>query len=216
MIISEQNFRIVLDTVWNMFVKSVNMINVLDSIGLDINMNKESATNVSKCTGMYQLYSIQDLAAVTLIKLVGIDSNLSSSDKQKTVLEEFDQFFYDLQTQFYDSDCFPEEAYPELLKILTASGSVKLPWIKDQNGHSIGGAYWNETLFGKWDEQKTLGMLQDEGLAHYEVKLSRKGSITIWAHSEKEAHAISNCLKDNEIEAYVTFDAASVTDVYEI
>lgn len=213
--ISEQNFKIVLDTVWNMFVKSVNMINTLESIGLDVNAEPKNIANISGCTGMHELYSIQDLAAMTIIKIVGLNIELPGSNERTTILEELDQFFYDLHTKFTDSSSFPKEAYSRLLEILTVSGGVKLPWTKDMNGHSIEGAYWNEKLFGKFDRQKTQKMLQEEGLAQYETKISHTGGVTIWAHSDKEAMVIGNNLTDDEIEMCVTFDCISATDAYE-
>lgn len=214
--ISEQNFKIVLDTVWNMFVKSVNMTNVLESIGLDINMEEKNISNVSGCTGMHELYSIRDLAAVTILKIVGLNTELPGSNERTTILEELDQFFYDLCVTFTDSSRFPKEVYSRLLEILTVSGGIKLPWKKDMNGHNIEGAYWNEKLFGKFDKQKTQKMLREEGLAKYETKIFHTGGVIIWAHSNKEAMVIGNNLTDDEIEMYVSFDRISATDAYEV
>lgn len=83
-------------------------------------------------------------------------------------------------------------------------------WKTKTNGSFIGGAFWDETEFGKFNEQ-SLRELQDEGMHHYNVLMTKDGELAIWAHDEAEAKRIGERLTLSEINTYGYFDLPYVT-----
>lgn len=134
--ISEQNFKAILDALWVPFAKSIDLVSSLESIGLEVTRPADPAVD-----GFSNLYTIQDTAAKAILKFFDIDSERLSSDegtpyasvKSQTVLENLDQFLFDVYTECPDYENFPEKYYPKLLRILTVSCGAKLPWVETEH-----------------------------------------------------------------------------------
>lgn len=120
--LSEQNFRQILDTLWFGFSRTRKMVDDLETVGLDVNPDSRFGA----------LYAIQEKTSVTILNLLGIDRELSKAEEQQTVLEKLDQFLTDLYTEYPDDEKFPDKQYEKLVKLLKESGNATFPW-EEQN-----------------------------------------------------------------------------------
>lgn len=125
--ISEQSFKLILDNLWNTFNNSMGLIDILESIGLNVDPTESKTEEVKPNFGA--LYSLQGKVTDTILNIFGLDKESRCEDKKQTVLEELDQFLFDLHTECFDYDEFPIQHYQELLSLFKDAG-VKLPWEK--------------------------------------------------------------------------------------
>lgn len=126
--ISEQDFKIVLDAMWRTYTKAADLIDVLNSIDLHID---NTSHNTAGTTGFNELITIQNSIAPTILKLMGLKDNEPGSNERQTMKDEINQFLRDVRMKnpvCLDSDGFPETYYEKLLKILIVSGGIKLSW----------------------------------------------------------------------------------------
>lgn len=122
--ISEEKFKGFLNMVWHTIGDTQMIINALEAIGLDVNPSDRNNQPVP----FGGLYDMQTVSTNVLLDAVGITKDFKNGgNTRSTVLEELDQFLFDLYTQYPVEDGFPQEEYQALLDIFTSAGAV-LPW----------------------------------------------------------------------------------------
>ena len=122
--ISEEKFKGFLNMIWYTIGDTQMIINALEAIGLDVNPSDRNNQPVP----FGGLYDMQTVSTNVLLDAVGITKDFKNGgNTRSTVLEELDQFLFDLYTQYPVEDGFPQEEYQALLDIFTSAGAV-LPW----------------------------------------------------------------------------------------
>lgn len=122
--ISEEKFKGFLNMIWYTIGDTQMIINALEAIGLDVNPSDRNNQPVP----FSGLYDMQTVSTNVLLDAVGITKDFKNGgNTRSTVLEELDQFLFDLYTQYPVEDGFPQEEYKALLDIFTSAGAV-LPW----------------------------------------------------------------------------------------
>ena len=122
--ISEEKFKGFLNMVWHTIGDTQMIINALEAIGLDVNPSDRNNQPVP----FGGLYDMQTVSTNVLLDAVGITKDFKNGgNTRSTVLEELDQFLFDLYTQYPVENGFPQEEYQALLDVFTSAGAV-LPW----------------------------------------------------------------------------------------
>lgn len=114
-----------------------------------------------------------------------------------------------------------EDMFMDAVILCSEAGNMPLCTKEKDNGIDFGGAYWDTGRFGDWArssvfDNETKQNLHKQGLDHYEAKVSRTGSVTVWAFDAKEAKDIALTMTDGELESYGTVDGRCVTDAYKL
>ena len=104
--ISEEKFKGFLNMVWHTIGDTQMIINALEAIGLDVNPSDRNNQPVP----FGGLYDMQTVSTNVLLDAVGITKDFKNGGTTRsTVLEELDQFLFDLYTQYPVEDGFPQE-----------------------------------------------------------------------------------------------------------
>lgn len=209
---SEQDFKMILDILWSEYMTAQELMEDLEGIGLTV------SGNVSDISGFHKLYRVRDTVASAIIDLAwGNGCDIRPVTKM-SVLKDLDNHLASISKLCHNSTKFPETAYHSLITVITVGGKIKPRWEQAEKqdaaeGNSIGGAYWDKSKFGPFDD-RTAFQLQEEGFRQYNATMSKDGEITIWAHNEEEAESVRDELTSEEIETYGHFDNAYVTGLY--
>lgn len=148
--ISEKEFKSVLNTIWSGFSKSTGLINLLEGMGLLVNPSELN----NGCGPQFgDLYKIQGNMSYAPMNLLGI-----RSADHPLLIGELDQFFADTYSNYPDYDDFPEEAYSELLDIIRNSG-VELPWEKKSQFAPDMENFFRHRALSKADMKPVVGYL---------------------------------------------------------
>lgn len=117
--ISEKEFKKLLDLVWYGIFGTRAIVDALESIGLDVN----PANKNNRSIPLGHLYGIRTKLIDALLDAAGV----TSDSIRGTILEEVDWCLFNLESQYFERDEFPKEAYQTFLNIFTSAG-VRLPW----------------------------------------------------------------------------------------
>lgn len=115
----EQIFMKTLDRLWKQFADAVNMVNVLESAGLDVN----PTVGEGKRSAFGGLYGIMNNVSRMVLDLIGFESD--------DALAAIDNFLFSIYDLYPDSETFPVNHQEELLELLRGFGAV-IPWEQKQ------------------------------------------------------------------------------------
>ena len=222
--ISQENFKIALDAMWAGFVKAVGLVNTFAVMGLEVcdmkPVDESNPADSPKFLGFGDLYNVQGAMGPAIIRLVGGDPEMPTAKGATTLLEEIDFFLCEVAEDCPKSEKFPEEWYPKLMQILTTSGKITMPWLKDGQSKGrkgfISGGYWDNDALGVTKEYATVDEILADGFEMFlfELSCTSKASdkveakntqaIQVWGRDYDDAERVLKSMTMAEIEEYST------------